>query len=132
MDGIKEDPVVGEVESWRIINTGLGVHPIHIHQIQFQILDRIPIDTAAFSQTGQLRFTNEPEPPPANERGWKDVVQAYPGFVTRLIMRFGPYTGRYVYHCHILEHEDHDMMRPFDVIKKKCKKECYEEEKHGC
>ncbi len=132
MDGIKEDPVVGEVESWRIINTGLGVHPIHIHQIQFQILDRIPIDTVAFNQTGQLRFTNEPEPPSANERGWKDVVQAYPGFVTRLIMRFGPYTGRYVYHCHILEHEDHDMMRPFDVTQKKCKKACYEEDKHGC
>ena len=116
MDGITENPIVGDVEIWRIINPGLGVHPIHIHQIQFQILDRIPFDTDVFNLTGQLRFTGEPEPPQANERGWKDTVQAPPGFVTRIIMRFGPYSGRYVYHCHILEHEDHDMMRPFDVV----------------
>lgn len=119
MDGITENPIVGDMEMWRIINPGLGVHPIHIHQIQFQILDRIPFDTASFNLTGQLRFTGEPELPPANERGWKDIVQVIPGFVTRLAMRFGPYTGRYVYHCHILEHEDHDMMRPFDVISHK-------------
>ncbi|HBR01969.1 MAG TPA: copper oxidase [Ruminiclostridium sp.] len=121
MDGISEEPVISETECWRIINGGLGVHPIHIHQIQFQILDQIPFDTALYSQTGRLRFTGEPEPPPANQRGWKDTVQAFPGFVTRLVMRFGPYTGRYIYHCHILEHEDHDMMRPFDVVKRKCK-----------
>lgn len=120
MDGITESPVVNEVEVWRIINQGLGVHPIHIHQIQFQILDRTPFDTAAYNLNGQLRFTGEPELPNENERGWKDVVQAFPGYVTRLIMRFGPYTGRYVYHCHILEHEDHDMMRPFDVLPPKC------------
>lgn len=128
MGGVVEEPVIGELECWRIINPGLGVHPIHIHQIQFQILDRIPIDSAAFNQTGQLRYTGEPEPPPAELRGWMDTVQAFPGFVTRLLIRFGPYTGRYVYHCHILEHEDHDMMRPFDVVEKGCKpiycKEC--------
>lgn len=124
MDGITEDPAVGDVEIWRIINSGAGVHPIHIHQIQFQILDRRPFDVDAFNLTGQLRFTGEPELPPSNERGWKDTVQANPGFVIRLVMRFGPYSGRYVYHCHILEHEDHDMMRPFDVIpeRHKCDK----------
>lgn len=115
MDGITEDPVVGETEIWRIINQGLGVHPVHIHQIQFQVLDRIPFDRVAYNLNGQIRYTGEPEPPAENERGWKDVVQAYPGYITRLIMRFGPYTGRYVYHCHILEHEDHDMMRPLEV-----------------
>lgn len=120
MDRITVEPIVNEVEVWRIINQGLGVHPIHIHQIQFQILDRIPFDSGAYNLNGQLRFTGEPELPPENERGWKDTVQAYPGYVTRLIMRFGPYTGRYVYHCHILEHEDHDMMRPFNVIPPKC------------
>lgn len=125
MDGILEEPAVGELECWRIVNTGLGVHPMHIHQIQFQILDRIPIDSAAFNQTGQLRYTDEPELPAENERGWKDTVQVYPGSVTRLLIRFGPYTGRYVYHCHILEHEDYDMMRPFDVVKPGCKrKDC--------
>lgn len=122
MDCITEDPVVNDLEIWRIINQGLGVHPIHIHQIQFQILDRTPFDTAAYNLTGQLRLTGESEPPQENERGWKDVVQAMPGYITRLIMRFGPYTGRYVYHCHILEHEDHDMMRPFEVIEHKCDK----------
>ncbi|MGI6086202.1 MAG: multicopper oxidase domain-containing protein, partial [Acetivibrionales bacterium] len=121
MGGVTEDPVVGELECWRIINTGLGVHPIHIHQIQFQILDRIPIDTAAFNQTGQLRLIGEPEYPPPELSGWKDTVQAFPGSMTRILVRFGPYTGRYVLHCHILEHEDHDMMRPFDVVEKRCK-----------
>jgi len=115
MDYITEDPIVGDLEMWRIINPGLGVHPLHIHQVQFRVLDRIPFDTAAYAQTGQLRFTGEPEPPNENETGWKDTVQAYPGHVTRLLMRFGPYLGRYVYHCHILEHEDHDMMRPLEV-----------------
>lgn len=116
--GVTEDPVVGELECWRIINAGLGVHPIHIHQIQFQILDRIPFDTAAYNQTGQIRYTGDPEPPPPELRGWFDTVQAFPGYVTRLLIRFGPYTGRYVFHCHILEHEDHDMMRPLEVVRK--------------
>lgn len=124
IDGVTEDPVAGELEIWRIINQGAGVHPIHIHQIQFQILDRIPFDVDTFNLTGQLRFIGESEPPPANERGWKDTFQTYPEFVTRIAVRFDPYTGRYVYHCHILEHEDHDMMRPFDVLpqKHKCDK----------
>lgn len=119
MDGVMEDPAAGEIECWRLINPGQGVHPFHIHQIQFQVLDRIPFDTATYARTGLIRYTGEPELPPPGERGWKDTVQAYPGYVTRLIMRFGPYTGRYVYHCHILEHEDHDMMRPFDVVERK-------------
>ena len=115
MDRITANPIVGELELWRIINPGLGVHPFHIHQIQFRILDRIPFDTAVYTQTGQIKFTGKPEHPQENDTGWKDTVQAFPGYVTRLMMRFGPYTGRYVYHCHILEHEDHDMMRPLDV-----------------
>ncbi len=115
-DCITEKPILGQIEMWRIINQGIAVHPIHIHLIQFQILDRIPFDTATFNATGQLRFTGQPQPPSPGETGWKDTVQAPPGFVTRLMMRFGPYTGRYVYHCHILEHEDYDMMRPFQVV----------------
>lgn len=119
IDGITENPTVGDLEIWRIINQGVGVHPIHIHQIQFQILNRIPFDVDAFNLTGQIIFTGEPELPPANERGWKDTVQAPPGYVTQIAMRFGPYSGRYIYHCHILEHEDHDMMRPFDILPRK-------------
>ena len=117
MNGVVEQPVVGEVEIWRIINSGIGAHPFHIHQIQFQVLDYIPFDTDLYNLTGQIRFTGDPIPPREGDRGWKDTVQCLPNEVTRLIMRFGPYTGRYVYHCHILEHEDYDMMRPFDVVK---------------
>lgn len=119
-DNITEKPRLGDIEIWRIINQGIAFHPIHIHLIQFQILDMIPFDIDAFNTTGQIRFTGEPLPPEPGDMGWKDTVKAPPGFVTRLIMRFAPYTGRYVYHCHILEHEDYDMMRPFEVVKDKC------------
>lgn len=121
MDKITEKPHLGDIEIWRIINQGIAVHPIHIHLVQFQILDRIPFDVAAFNAKGQLRFTGEPQLPLPGETGWKDTVQATPGFVTRVIMRFAPFMGRYVYHCHILEHEDYDMMRPFEVIAPACK-----------
>jgi spore coat protein A len=130
MDRITENPALDDIEIWRIINSGLGVHPIHIHLIQFQILDRIPFDTEVYNLTGQIRFTGEPELPPPNENGWKDIVAAPPGFITRVIMRFGPFTGRYVYHCHILEHEDYDMMRPMEIGHRRCKlhrkEECLE------
>lgn len=121
MDRVTEEPAVDDLEIWRIINPGAGVHPFHIHLIQFQILDRIPFDVDAYNLTGQIRFTGEPEAPAFNETGWKDTAQCHPGFITRIIMRFGPFTGRYVYHCHILEHEDYDMMRCFDVVPKKCR-----------
>ncbi len=125
-DYITERPQLGNTEIWRIINPGLAVHPIHIHLIQFQVLDRIPFDGTLFNERGQLYFTGDPIPPLPNERGWKDTIQSPPGFVTRVIGRYGPYTGRYVYHCHILEHEDYDMMRPFEVVDKhhscKCKR----------
>ena len=120
MDKITERPILGDTEIWRIINAGIAYHPIHIHLVQFQILDRIPFDVQSYNLTGQLRFTGKPELPPPTERGWKDVVQSSPGFISRVIMRFGPYTGRYIYHCHILEHEDFDMMRPFEVVPPKC------------
>ena len=116
MEDIDIKPQLGDTEIWQIVNSGGAVHPIHVHLIQFQILDRIPIDGEAFDETGELRFTGRPQAPAANEAGWKDTVQAPPGFLTRIIMRFGPFTGRYVYHCHILEHEDYDMMRPYEVV----------------
>jgi spore coat protein A len=55
----------------------------------------------------------EPEP---HERGWKDTVQCPPGMITRIITKFEGYAGKYLYHCHILEHESNDMMRPFEVV----------------
>ena len=63
-------------------------------------------------------FIGPPLPLDPSEMGWKDTVRANPGEVTRIIARFGPFTGIYPWHCHILEHEDHDMMRPYEVSRK--------------
>ena len=91
-------------------------HPFHLHLVDFQVLDRRPFDVKTFQKKGELHYTGEPQAPLPNELAWKDTVRATPGEVTRIIMRFGPFLGHYVYHCHILEHEDMDMMRPFDVV----------------
>lgn len=118
------DPVtikaeLGSTEVWNIVNTGAGTHPIHVHLVQFQVLDRQPFDVQQYTSSGTLKFTGPAVLPDANEGGWKDTVKAPPGNVTRLVARFGDYVGIYPFHCHILEHEDHDMMRPFEVVKPK-------------
>jgi spore coat protein A len=66
--------------------------------------------------TGKRRYIAAAVPPDPNELGWKDTVQCPAGTITRVIVRFEGYTGKYLYHCHILEHEANDMMRPFEVI----------------
>jgi spore coat protein A len=125
-DPVIEDPKVGTTEIWRIINTTGDAHPIHVHLVQFQVLDQQPFDVAQYQATNQLVFTRAASAPAANERpAWKDTVKSLPGQVTRIIAKFDLPTGtsvtpgqkfRYVWHCHILEHEDNEMMRPFDVI----------------
>jgi spore coat protein A len=115
-DPVTEKPQRGQVEIWNLINNGFVAHPIHVHLIQFQILNRQPFDVPHFNQTQELKFTGPPMPPDPNERGWKDTVRSAPGEVTRIVIRFEPYTGRYVWHCHLLEHEDYDMMRPLEVL----------------
>jgi spore coat protein A len=117
MDRISESIEVNTVEIWRIINIiDDDPHPIHIHLVDFQILDRQPFDAAHFQKTGSLIFTGPPAPPDPYERGLKDTVRTPFGYVTSIIARFGPFTGRYVWHCHMLEHEDYEMMRPFEVF----------------
>ena len=121
-----ETPKQGTVEIWRLINATGDWHPKHVHLVQFQILDRQPFDVDALNSTGQIVFTGNRVPPDPNERpAHKDVVKSPPGFVTRIISRFTLPSGtnivpgfryRYVWHCHILEHEDNEMMRPYDVI----------------
>jgi spore coat protein A len=115
-DPIEEKPILGTTEIWQLVNPLVDVHPFHIHLVEFQILDRNQFDTGVFLKTGQIKLTGESELPPPNEQGWKDTVRVPPGMVTRIIMRFAPYAGYYVYHCHILEHEDMEMMRPFQII----------------
>jgi spore coat protein A, manganese oxidase len=89
---------------------------MHMHLVRFQILDRRTIDAFEYMMTGKRRYLAAAVPPDPNELGWKDTVQCPAGTITRVIVRFEGYTGKYLYHCHILEHEANDMMRPFEVI----------------
>lgn len=125
-DPVTEDPRAESIEIWTFVNATGDVHPIHLHLVRFQVLNRQPFDAQTYLQSGKLMFTGIPIPPEANERpGWKDTVKTYPGYVTRVIQRFNLPSGvkigggekyRYVWHCHILEHEDNEMMRPYHVI----------------
>lgn len=113
---VTENPALDTVEIWTLINTTDDSHPIHLHLVRFQILDRRRFDVFSYLTSSQLRFTGAATPPAPEEAGWKDTVRADPKMATRIIVRFEGYTGRYVWHCHVLEHEDNEMMRPYDVV----------------
>jgi spore coat protein A, manganese oxidase len=125
-DPITEDPKAGSTEIWSFVNITGDVHPLHVHLVRFQVLNRQAFDVQTYQQTGKLVFTGKPMAPESNERpALKDTVKSYPGYVTRIIQRFDlPHEAAvtpgqellYVWHCHILEHEDNDMMRPYKVI----------------
>jgi spore coat protein A, manganese oxidase len=102
MDPVTENPELGATETWEIYNFTADAHPIHIHEVMFQVVDR----------EGNER--GEPSGPEAWEAGFKDTVIAYPDEVTSVKARFD-LPGRYVWHCHIVEHEDNEMMRPYRV-----------------
>ncbi|WP_144550746.1 multicopper oxidase family protein [Bacillus sp. X1(2014)] len=116
-DPISENPKLGSTEIWYLINLSQDSHPIHLHLVEFQILDRRGFDVDRYNQEKIIHYTGPAIPPEPYERGWKDTVRADPNQVTRIIMKFGPFTGLYVWHCHMLEHEDYEMMRPFIVIR---------------
>ena len=113
---VTEDPALNSVEIWNLLNVTDDAHPIHLHLVRFQILDRRRFDAFAYQNKGVLTYRGAAIPAEPNEAGWKDTVRADPGMITRIIMRFEGFPGRYVWHCHILEHEDNEMMRPYDVI----------------
>jgi spore coat protein A, manganese oxidase len=113
---ITEKAVLGTTEIWELANLTDDVHPIHLHLVRFQILDRRPFSVSEYLRTGTLRYVRPLEPPDSNESGWKDTVRVNAQTVTRIIVPFAGYTGRYVWHCHNLEHEDNEMMRPYEVI----------------
>jgi spore coat protein A, manganese oxidase len=113
---VSEKPVLGTTEIWDLLNLTDDAHPIHLHLVRFRILDRRPIDISAYVYDKKLIYTGDAVPPDPSEAGWKDTVRASPGASTRLIVKFEGYTGRYVWHCHILEHEDNEMMRPYEVV----------------
>jgi len=130
----------GDVETWQFINLTVDAHPMHLHLVQFQVLNRQAINVAgyttawnAYLASGRnptlkpdlnLFLVGAPIPPAPEELGLKDTVKSYPGQVTRVRAKFdlpstatlisGTY-GKWVYHCHILEHEENDMMQPFEV-----------------
>ena len=87
---------------WEIHNFTEDAHPIHIHELQFEVVNRQRFDT------------RRPQTPEAWETGLKDTVIAYPGQITRVKLHFD-HPGQFVWHCHLVEHEDNEMMRPYRV-----------------
>ena len=140
-----ERPRVGVTEIWEIANTTMDTHPIHLHLVQFRVLSRQAFDATAYATRALVSgyrpsvkkyLTSGPtmmgRTPRAQERAWKDTVLMHPGEVTRILVKFAPQDAEavpgtnqfpfdptvepgYVWHCHILEHEENDMMRPFLV-----------------
>jgi FtsP/CotA-like multicopper oxidase with cupredoxin domain len=96
---VEANPDQCKIEIWNLVNTGGWVHPVHIHLIDFQIIDRNGVAPLPY------------------ERGWKDVVVLSPLETVRVVAKFAPHRGKYMMHCHNLVHEDHDMMTQFEVGK---------------
>lgn len=131
-DPVSETPRLGSTELWEIVNLTADTHPIHLHLVQFQALNREALRVKAYTKAPKAQrqlasyLSGKPALPDANERGWKDTLRANPGEVTRFMVRFAPASGGafpfdataapgYVWHCHLLEHEDNEMMRPYAV-----------------
>ncbi len=130
MDPVTESPPVGDVEVWEIANLTADVHPMHFHLVNVQVLARLQFTGYEFNAAGRGNPTGlgRERGPDATELGWKETVRMNPGEVTRIIMQFNmppvPFAvpksprvddNEFVWHCHILEHEEHDMMRPLVV-----------------
>ncbi len=141
-----EKPQVGTTEDWTIVNPTMNSHPIHLHLVQFQLVMRQTIASAQYQYewdtlNGNLPLKNstvnvaslnrylegQPVKPAPNEQCWKDTIQADAGSITVIRIRFAPQDGSqykfdptigpgYVWHCHILDHEDNEMMRPLIIV----------------
>lgn len=148
---VTERPLVGATEDWQFVNLTRGAHPIHLHLIQFRLVSRQdflvsqytndwlalngqpPIDHPTKELPVEPYLLDGPIKPTGHENGWKDTIQAYPGQVTTIRVRFAPQDAfisvpghnlfpfdpatepGYVWHCHIIDHEDNEMMRPYKV-----------------
>ena len=143
---VSEEPVAGTTEEWAIVDLTEDAHPIHLHLVQFQLVSRQRLRSDAYLEdwlalNGEPPYDHTPTElspaaylrgkasgPSAVEQGWKDTVQVFPGEVTVIRVRFAPIDGSgaypfdptsgpgYVWHCHILDHEDNEMMRPYWVL----------------
>ena len=113
-DDVTENPARGTTEVWEFYNATADAHPIHVHEVLFQVVNRQSIVVDEHNQRVQIADGSTPRDPELWESGWKDTVIAYPDEVTRVRMRFDT-EGQYVWHCHIVEHEDNEMMRPYRI-----------------
>ena len=115
MDPVTENPDTGATETWEMYNTTGDAHPMHIHEVVFEVVGRegLVLDDEG-EPVSPLQTDGQVTGPEPWETGFKDTVTAYPGQVTRVKATFTN-PGQYVWHCHIVSHEDNEMMRPFRV-----------------
>jgi spore coat protein A, manganese oxidase len=115
-DAISENPNVGDTEVWEFYNFTADAHPMHVHEVVFEVVDRqaITFDEGMHGPYNIALAPGTNRPPEAWESGLKDTVIAYPGEVTRVRAQFNT-AGTFVWHCHIVEHEDNEMMRPYRI-----------------
>lgn len=137
MDSVTDIPELGTTEVWEIINLTADAHPLHIHLVFFIMKSQQAFDTDGYNamnctldkEFGDSKscFTEDVRGPLKDHKGWKDTAVVYPGKVTKFVVRWTTQTAEpfsfdattgpgYVWHCHILDHEDNDMMRPVKVV----------------
>jgi spore coat protein A, manganese oxidase len=114
MDPVTENPSPGSTEIWEFYNATADAHPIHIHEVLFEVVNRQDIVVNEEEHRVKVAPGSVPTPPEPWETGVKDTVLAYPDQVTRVRIRFNT-PGQFVWHCHIVEHEDNEMMRPYRI-----------------
>ncbi|MEW6217904.1 MAG: multicopper oxidase domain-containing protein [Thermodesulfobacteriota bacterium] len=116
MDAVTEAPRLGDTEVWELYNLTMDAHPIHLHLVRFETIERqaLAVDPATMMPMAMADPMSAPVPALPHEEGFKDTVVAYPGEVTRIKARFDV-SGLFVWHCHIVDHEDNEMMRPYVV-----------------
>jgi spore coat protein A len=114
MDAVTENPALGATEVWEMYNTTADAHPMHIHEVTFQVVNREGLVLSGDEVASPIQLDGNITQPEAWEVGFKDTVIAYPGQVTRVRLQFNT-PGQFVWHCHIVEHEDNEMMRPYRI-----------------
>jgi FtsP/CotA-like multicopper oxidase with cupredoxin domain len=114
-DPVTENPKIGDTELWELYNLTADAHPMHVHEVVFEVVNREKLE---LNDEGEaelpVELTGHVRSPEPWESGFKDTVIAYPGEVTRIRAKFDT-PGQFVWHCHIVEHEDNEMMRPYRI-----------------
>ncbi len=115
-DPVTENPNVGDTEVWEFYNFIADAHPMHVHEVTFEVVNRqaLALDPGTGEPVQPVQLSGAPRPPEAWENGLKDTVMACPGEVTRIRAKFDT-PGPFIWHCHIVEHEDNEMMRPYRI-----------------